>query len=159
MPRTKTLEEYLSTKIITDEGCWTLPANLNGAGYTKVSIGNKASLLHRLIMEPVPRDMDVDHMCHNNAAKNRTCTGGITCRHRRCFNPEHLRIVTRRENLDAGNSNYWNRDACPSGHPRSEENTYTTKHGSHICWECHKAHARKAKRAWRLRQKELINGG
>jgi hypothetical protein len=155
--KSKTLEDYLSEKIVTDEGCWTLKSNLNRAGYTKVVIKSKQSLLHRLVMEPVSTDMDVDHVCHNEATANGNCEGGITCRHRRCFNPEHLRLATRSENLSASSRAFWNQESCPSGHLRSEENMFMDTYGRPVCKPCHRYQSMLAKRIWRKRKKDLAN--
>ncbi len=157
MPVSKTLEDYLSEKIVTDEGCWTLKSNLSCTGYTKVSIKTKQSLLHRLVMEPVPTGMDVDHVCHNEATAIGTCDGGISCRHRRCFNPEHLRFATRSENLSASSRAFWNQDACPSGHQRSKDNVFMDTYGRPVCKPCHRYQSMLAKRIWRKRKKDLAN--
>jgi hypothetical protein len=155
--KSKTLEDYLSEKIVTEEGCWTLSANLNAGGYTKVNIQKKQLLLHRLVMGEIPVGMDVDHVCHNEAASKGTCTGGLTCRHRRCFNPEHLRFATRSENLSAGSKAFWNKPACPSGHPRSKENMFVDTYGRPVCKPCHRYQSMLAKRIWRKRKKDLAN--
>lgn len=158
MPKQKTLEDYISEKIVTSTGCWILPANVNHANYTKVCIGGRQSLLHRLIMEPVEPGMDVDHMCHNQAAAEGQCKGGPTCEHRRCFNPDHLRFATRSENLRAGSKAFWNQDACPSGHERTEDNMFIDTYGRPVCKPCHRYQSMLAKRLWRKRKKELADG-
>jgi hypothetical protein len=158
MPISKTLEDYISEKIVTEDGCWNLVANVNHAGYTKVSIKGKQSLLHRLIMGEVPSGLDVDHVCHNEAAAKGECKGGTTCKHRRCFNPEHLRLATRSENLASGSKAFWNQDACPSGHLRTKENMFIDTYNRPVCKPCHRYQSMLAKRLWRKRKKDLANG-
>jgi hypothetical protein len=153
--KSKTLEDYLSEKVVTEEGCWNLPANLNHNGYTKVQINKKQLLLHRLVMGEVPVGMDVDHVCHNEAASNGNCKGGLTCKHRRCFNPEHLRFATRSENVVSGSVGYWSRVTCNNGHPRTQENTIKSGAGGPTCKPCHRYQSMLAKRIWRKRKKDL----
>lgn len=155
--KSKTLEDYLSEKIVTDEGCWILAKNINANGYTKVNIQKKQLLLHRVVMGVIPKGMDVDHVCHNEATANGNCEGGKTCHHRRCFNPEHLRLATRSENISAGSRAFWNQEACPSGHLRSEENMFMDTYGRPVCKPCHRYQSMLAKRIWRKRKKDLAN--
>lgn len=60
-------------------------------GYGRIGLGGRGEgtgATHRFIYEaevgPIPEGMDLDHRCHN----------------RRCCNPEHLRVCTRKENLE-----------------------------------------------------------
>ena len=158
MPKSKTLEDYLSEKIVTDNGCWILSGNITNGNYTKVCINKKQTRMHRLVMEPIPTGMDVDHMCHNQAAKEGTCKGGDTCEHRRCFNPDHLRLATRSENIGAGSRAFWNQKTCPSGHERTQENMFMDTYGRPVCKPCHRYQSMLAKRIWRKRKKDIADG-
>jgi hypothetical protein len=40
----------------------------------------------------------LDHTCHTAALHAGTCTGGRTCRHRRCCELEHVEVVPHDEN-------------------------------------------------------------
>jgi hypothetical protein len=153
----KSIEDYLSEKIVRDDGCWVLQSNVNQNGYTKVRIQGKQSLLHRIIMEPVPLGMDVDHMCHNEAAARGECKGGVTCPHRRCFNPDHMRFATRSENLSLSSRAFFNQKTCPTGHERSEENLYIDSYGRPVCRACRRYQSMMNKRARRARKKKLAN--
>lgn len=66
--------------------CW----NWTGAeqkGYGKVRRNKKTLRVHRyayeMLIEPLPEDMTVDHLCRNTL----------------CVNPDHMEIVTNEENL------------------------------------------------------------
>lgn len=48
---------------------------------------------------PIPQGAVVDHLCHTEA-----CTEGRLCKHRRCWNPEHLAAVSFAENCARGNA-------------------------------------------------------
>jgi hypothetical protein len=74
-----------------DSGCWIWTANLNSGGYGQLSFkGRRAQSAHRVMYEqlrgPIPEGLDLDHIC----------------RRRNCVNPDHLRPVTRAENIRAG---------------------------------------------------------
>lgn len=70
------------------EACWTWTGSLrpDGRGYLKK--GARNVLAHRfayeLLVGPIPAGKQVDHHCRN------------TC----CVNPEHLRIVTNKQNME-----------------------------------------------------------
>lgn len=69
-------------------GClmWTGSCCTNGYGQT--SFYGKQVLTHRLLWElkngPIPRHLEIDHLCHN----------------KRCANIKHLELVTHQENMN-----------------------------------------------------------
>lgn len=151
---------YVLKKKVTEEGCWTLGSNINHAGYTKVTVDGKRGVAHRLLLEvllgeTIPKDKDVDHMCHNDSAAKGECRGGDSCRHRACFNPDHMRITTRSVNISSGYKSYWNQQTCNHGHQRTIENTWFTKDDLPYCKVCHMARSKVTKRAWRAKNKAL----
>jgi hypothetical protein len=155
---------YVLDRTETDDGCWVLGSNNDGRGYTVITVNKRRKGAHRLLLEClqeslVPEGMVVDHTCHNKAAAKFLCSGGNDCKHRACFNPNHMEVVTQQINIQRGSRSYWNQKACPQGHDRTEENTFTDSYNRPNCWPCHKHHAKNAKRAWRIRQKELTNAG
>lgn len=68
--------------------CWNWTAGINPLGYGKFTFQGKTVPAHRFsfanINGPIPKEMQVDHMCHN----------------RRCVNPDHLRLVTPKQNCE-----------------------------------------------------------
>ncbi len=75
-------------------GCWLWTGTTNNVGYGQFSHGERALrrqvLAHRWLWEyicgPIPRGLEVDHRC----------------RLRVCVNPDHLDLVTHRENVCRG---------------------------------------------------------
>lgn len=103
------------------DGCllWTGSRNRDGYGRSK---GNGPAegevyvhrIVYQLLVGPIPPGVDIDHNCHN---QDPACRGrGRFCLHRRCGEPEHLRVVTHGTNKQAA---VIDRDGlCKYGHPR-----------------------------------------
>lgn len=113
-------------------GCWLwLDAPRSAeVEYGTLKIGNSNKTAHRLAWElyrgPIPDGLIIDHVCRVKA----------------CVNPDHLRIVTPRENaLENSNSIvYWNtqKTRCPKC-----GGSYTsTRAGERKCSPCAYAHNR-----------------
>lgn len=127
-------------KIEVVGGCWVWIAARQSAGYGSVSfLGRKGRLAHRVVYEllvgEIPRDRECDHLCRN----------------RTCVNPEHIDLVTSRENTARGDAprvtklRHAKRTQCPSGHPYDEANTvwYTKKgYRCRSCRACERARQR-----------------
>lgn len=81
-----TLKARFFAKVVKSEGCWTWTAFIDKAGYARIGSGRVVLYGHRVSYEmhhgPIPTGMVVDHKCRN----------------RSCVNPEHLHIVTRKQN-------------------------------------------------------------
>jgi hypothetical protein len=122
----------------------------------------RGTLLHRWVylqtFGAVPEGFQIDHICHNEAVARGECEGGVTCLHRACINPEHLRAVSRSENQRSGLAGFGNRTHCESrGHELTQDNIYTyNRNGSQVreCWECRKINGRLKTREYRARKKE-----
>lgn len=101
-----------------NSGCWLWLAGLNSTGYASVNVDGRRHSAHKLIYQlmigPVPRGLDLDHLC----------------RVRSCVNPDHLEPVTRSENSRRGLTGnaaaiaQWLKTHCPQGHEYSTGNTY-----------------------------------
>jgi len=96
-------------------GCWLWTAGLMLRGYARFSWDGRTGLAHRYAYEhyvaPIPADMEIDHICRN----------------RFCVNPDHLDVVTARENTRRGRSPASVNAAkthCKNGHEFTPENTY-----------------------------------
>ena len=108
-------------------GCliWTAMATKNG--YGRFWDGSRMVVAHRISYElhvgvKIPEGLQIDHLC----------------RVRRCVNPDHLEVVTQRENWRRGKSitrALADKTHCPAGHPYDEENTYQRR-GRRHCRIC-----------------------
>ena len=133
--KARTVEQVLALILQRSEpapsGCRIWQGSLTNSGYgrlTWVHAGRKEVGAHRVAYVatygPVPDGLHIDHLC----------------RVRACVNPDHMEPVTPRENimrspiaLGAINAS---KKSCPWGHPYSEANTITPKHGGRVCRTC-----------------------
>lgn len=123
---------------------WHLFIHENGYGQANiVGTSGKHMNAHRWVWiqanGPIPDGMVVDHTCHNP----KECVGGWECEHRSCVNLKHLRLITQKENINAGKHNIDNRSHCNQGHP-FEGNIMVRKNGKRECAECNRVRARAA---------------
>ena len=94
--------ERFTAKYVVDlvTGCWVWVARIDDQGYGKLGVKARNAFAHRWAWEqvygPVPEGLQLDHVCHSNAA---SCAGGPGCLHRRCVNPSHLEPVLPIENV------------------------------------------------------------
>jgi hypothetical protein len=84
------LPEKLVSRIDFDapDGCWQWTGALMRTGYGQFTIKRRHFLAHRVVyaelVGPIPAGMMIDHRCFNRA----------------CVNPEHLRAVTNKQNME-----------------------------------------------------------
>lgn len=103
----------LERVVIDEHGCWIFKGATNSRGYGLVCSGRKGKsiLTHRLAVivrdGSIPDGMTVDHQCHDA----QTCAPA-TCQHKRCVNPEHLKVMTIAENT----ARRWESGLCSKGH-------------------------------------------
>lgn len=140
---------YIADRIVlNDDGCWLWTKHISPDGYGVCGTGgtrNAHRLTYMVYRGDLSDDVEIDHLCHTNDA---LCSGGITCLHRRCVNPEHLEAVTHQENAVRGRNHHLVKTHCPQGHPLSGENLYRRRNGHRGCKTC----LREQTRAWRLRK-------
>lgn len=141
------------------EECWVWTGPVSGYApdcYGAVrlqpaSIERAPRKVHRvtyeLYREPIPPKMQIDHLCRN----------------RMCANPQHLEVVTCRENLRRGFGfvgEQLRRTHCPQGHPLVEGNLvrYKTHKQCRTCTNARNARAYHRKRVTNPEwyQKELV---
>ena len=81
------LPERIAAKIDASGDCWVWQGCLSGGGYGYVRWQGPSRPAHRvvwsLLVGAIPEGLVIDHLC----------------RVRRCVNPDHLRVVTNRENV------------------------------------------------------------
>jgi len=122
---------------------WEKSTRSNGYGQTFVDGKNHAA--HRVawmaLYGEIPKGKVIDHQCHNEAAAKGECNGG-KCIHRRCFNPNHLRLTTLKENTLAGMHAIDVKGGFKCGHLMIQENIMTRKNGVRECAECNRIRSR-----------------
>lgn len=81
-------EERFWASVDKSGRCWKWTEALNDSGYGIIRIGKKSVRAHRfaweLLVGVIPEGMQIDHRC----------------RHRECVRPEHLRVVTNKQNQE-----------------------------------------------------------
>jgi hypothetical protein len=97
------------------ESCWLWMGARNTCGYGCYGRRSRAHrVAYETLIEPIAAGLTVDHLC----------------RVRHCVNPDHLEIVTNRENILRGNgptARHARATHCEHGHPFDEANTYKWK--------------------------------
>ena len=107
------LERLMDKRCIDPEtGCWNFTGSLQRSGYGALGVDLKTVYAHRYAYErlvgEIPSGLVVDHLCRNRA----------------CFNPEHLEVVTQRENVLRGER------------AGQRVTTYTNPQGYRACRAC-----------------------
>lgn len=137
-------EARLLDKIDFGPDCWTWTAGLTkGYGALRTAAGMRKA--HRLVwetyVEPIPKGLVLDHLCRNRA----------------CVNPDHLEVVTHRENILRGEglaAQQARRTHCPLGHPYADENLHVGPKGNRYCRTCMRAKEPEARRRYRARKRQ-----
>jgi len=133
---------FSKVNLLTESGCWQWVRPLDN-GYGRFQFKRKTTLAHRQVLaftdpERLASAQQVDHLCRN----------------RGCVRPDHLEMVTLKENalrgegITAANLRVTH---CSNRHEYDHENTYRTPSGSRDCIKCQ----RQRVRDWRARQKEM----
>lgn len=114
---------------------WQFKKNHNGYGI--VHINGKQFFAHRLAValsgRNIPKNKVCDHLCRNHA----------------CVNPNHIELVTQKENTMRGEgipAQHARRNSCSKGHLYTPENTrlHTDKKGR-VCRHCRICYADRAR--------------
>lgn len=81
-------QRLLNMSELDDNGCWVWSKYKEPRGYGKINVHSEPRLAHRVSYEffvgPIPDGLFLDHMCFNRA----------------CINPDHLRVVTNKQNME-----------------------------------------------------------
>jgi len=142
-------------------GCiFTRPTNKHG--YGAVYYKGKQRKAHRVAWEkvngPIPEGMHLDHICHNVAIAHGMCLGEAGCIHRSCVSPNHLQVVTPRENQLNGLRGLTNRTHCKNGHSLTPDNIITRDRNGkpgQLCRECQLINGRNSTRRYKAKKKLL----
>ena len=131
--------------------CWYWTAGLLKAGYggfhpiPSVTV-TAHQFAYELAFGPVPTGKWIDHTCHNGT----DCTGGNSCLHRRCCNPEHLEAVDPIENQLRSHATRGAQARCPNGHEYTPDNVRLLPdkglNGWRVCRKCEAAKRNRRRR-------------
>ncbi len=120
------LERFLNKIDVKENGCWEWTSHKSHKGYGEFWFKGKTIRAHRYIYEIykaiIPRGKELDHLCRNIL----------------CVNPDHLELVTHRENILRGKNPpamKARQTHCIHGHPFDLFNTYYNK-GNRQCKQC-----------------------
>ncbi len=114
---------------------WTGPTN---RGYGRATIRGRKMTAHRAVYltmrGPIPpgRHIHLDHLCRNKM----------------CVNPDHMEIVSRRENILRGQAPTAlnaRKTHCIHGHEFTPDNTMIRSGGSRKCRICHCAESQRTR--------------
>jgi hypothetical protein len=130
----KTLFERFTAKyrVNPETGCWEWQASGTPDGYGSLWEYGRLKRAHRVGYElyrgPIPEGMHLDHLCRN----------------RGCVNPDHLQVISNRENILRGEcqaARNARKTHCKRGHPLSGDNLSPArlKRGQRECLECARA--------------------
>lgn len=127
--QTQPLMERVWSHVQKADGCWTWSAYTDKRGYGRIKVAKRTLFAHRVVYEhvrePIPKHLQVDHLCRN----------------RGCVNPAHMELVTTRQNTLRGISptaQNARRTHCLKGHPYDLFNTYLER-GRRTCRICLRA--------------------
>jgi hypothetical protein len=107
-----------------EAGCWRWQGSLNKHGYGRFTLAGRQVFAHRFAYEtfvgPIPSELEIDHLC----------------RVRDCVNPDHLELVTHKEN-----GRRTRRRFCKRGHDLAD--AYYKPSGGRACRQCRRVAAKR----------------
>lgn len=121
------------------KGCWEWQACKNKDGYGVFSFGSRPIEAHRIALL-LSKGLPLTATNHKNHTDH-------VCRNHSCVNPEHLEIVSSRENVKRGNT-HAAKTHCINGHNLSHARVKTDWQGTRrICQICNRIAVAKYKRS------------
>ena len=145
------LTDRFWAKVNKTETCWLWMGSHHANGYGNFSFTNRGPnvyahrFAYQLLVGPVPTGLQLDHLC----------------RIRDCVRPEHLEVVTCRQNILRGvglTAQNAIKTHCAHGHPFDEKNTHYYIRAGHERRGCRACDALWA-RAARQRERSKRIGG
>jgi len=113
-------ERLFLQKVEKTESCWVWTGCRTKQRYGLVNLAGEVHLAHRAAYGTWvgTTEDELDH---------------FECDNPPCVNPAHLRPSTHQENRER-----WalQLEACPKGHPKTEENIYIDTYGRRVCKPC-----------------------
>jgi len=130
------------SKVDKTDGCWFWKAATLQNGYGVFNLRGTIAYAHRIAYlaakGTISETLVVDHIC----------------RTRNCVNPNHMREITRGENVSIGRNALREKTHCVNGHPFSGHNMCRVGRRQYrACRICHQRRNEEYRR--RLRQREL----
>lgn len=134
--------ERFWSKVEKTPTCWIWKAYISKQmGYGRFHFNGRPDMAHRvaytLVIGPIPADKVIDHVCRN----------------RSCVRPNHMRLVTRGENVLLGvgaSAINQAKQLCPNGHKYDG----IKKNGNRFCRICRSITQRAS---WERRKQEANN--
>jgi hypothetical protein len=122
-------------KVDKTDTCWNWSGSINENGYGLFRFNGKTSKAHRVsyILKngSIDANLVIDHLCKN----------------KKCVNPDHLDLVTQKENVIRGlagkaNNAQSTKTHCPIGHEYSR----IDKNGYKLCGKCRSIQTMKSRK-------------
>lgn len=86
--KTTAIPPLFASKISKTDECWNWIASLDQKGYGYFGFGGRVQRAHRVAWQlehgEIPASLEVEHRCRNRA----------------CVQPDHLRLATRKQNME-----------------------------------------------------------
>ncbi len=139
------IARFLRSIRISETECWEWMGARNLKGYGQFKDGKQLGahrFSYRWFKGEIPEGLQIDHLCRNRA----------------CVNPDHLQVVSGRDNVLRGigiTANNARKMHCLQGHPYDLFNTYIYPNGSRCCRICTNSRAK----AYRSRNGNPIKRG
>lgn len=138
--------ERIMAKVERADGCWRWRGAIS-RGYGVTWLQGRTMPAHRavyvLVIGPVPKGMELDHLCFNPA----------------CVNPAHLEPVTSTENkrrIRPHSNGNDQKTHCPAGHAYDQANTYLRPAGGRGCIACRREACRRYEPTRPRRSRKVI---
>jgi len=140
------MNEKFWTKVEKTDSCWLWTASLTTNGYGQFhrpGCRNGNVRAHKFLWESIygstPKGLELHHECEN----------------KRCVNPDHLKLVTRRYHPDSAPTIQRTKTRCPQGHVYTTENTWRHPRSGHrMCRTCNRLRSRA--RLWNTTFQEQV---